>query len=461
MSKKDPQTDQTGLMTRFWRSIFSGPIVPVDDHQRRRTVLDFLILHIHPPTVPSSTLRYTHTWGLGGMSLVLFLLLALTGILLMLVYRPVPTDAYGSILTLQSEVQFGRLVRNIHHWSANLLVVVTMLHLLRVYFTGGYRGERQFNWVIGLCLFLLVVLSNFTGYLLPWDQLAYWAITIMTSMLSYIPGAGHWLQEAIRGGGGIGEATMTNFFTLHTTVFPVLFVVFLPWHFWRVRKAGGVVLPRKEGEEPPATPPRINTVPFLVTKELAAALVLLASVLVFSILFQAPLREVANPGMSPNPAKAPWYFTGMQELLLHFHPLFAVFIIPMAAAFALVLIPYLKYGDDPPGAWFISGKGRRMAVISTLTALILTSALVLFDEYFMDLQALMPGLPSEISNGLVPFLSVLGGLTGFYIVMKRLFKAGRGESVQTLFVFLLVAFVVLTMVGVWFRGEGMKLMWLF
>ncbi len=459
MPGEDLQRDQDGLLRRVWGSVFKGPIVPVDDRQRRRAVLDFLILHIHPPTVPASTIRYTHTWGLGGMSLVLFLVLALTGILLMLVYRPVPMEAYSSILTLQEEVLFGSFVRSIHHWSANFLIIVALLHLLRVHFTGGFHQERQFNWIIGLSLLLLVVLANFTGYLLAWDQLAYWATTIMTSMLSYVPVAGLWLQRTIRGGTEIGAATLTNFFTLHTTIFPVLFVIFMPWHFWRVRKAGGVVLPRQEGEEPSDKPDRANTIPSLVTKELAVALGLLAFVLVFSVLFRAPLDQMANPGMSPNPAKAPWYFMGIQELLLHFHPLFAVLFIPITAVLFLVSIPYLKYGDDPSGVWFISERGRRMAVVSATAAFVVTPALVLLDEFFIDLPALMPGLPTEISNGLIPYLLVLGGLTGFYLLLKNRFEASKAEIVQSVFVFLFVAFVVLTIVGVWFRGKGMKFVW--
>ncbi len=458
MPGENLQRDQDSLLRRVWGSVFKGPIVPVDDRQRRRTVLDFLILHIHPPTVPVSTIRYTHTWGLGGMSLVLFLVLALTGILLMFVYRPVPMEAYSSILTLQREVMFGSFVRSIHHWSANFLIIVALLHLLRVYFTGGFHRERQFNWIIGLSLLLLVVLANFTGYLLAWDQLAYWATTIMTSMLAYIPVAGLWLQRTIRGGTGIGAATLTNFFTLHTTIFPVLFVIFMPWHFWRVRKAGGVVLPRQEGEAPSDKPDRANTIPSLVTKELAVALVLLAFVLVFSVLFHAPLDQMANPGMSPNPARAPWYFMGIQELLLHFHPLFAVLFIPITAVLFLVSIPYLKYGDDP-GVWFISEKGRRMAVVSATVAFVVTPALVLLDEFFIDLPALMPGLPTEISNGLIPYLLVLGGLTGYYLLLKNKYEASKAEAVQSVFVFLFVSFVVLTIVGVWFRGEGMKLVW--
>jgi quinol-cytochrome oxidoreductase complex cytochrome b subunit len=391
------------------------------------------------------------------MSLVLFLILALTGIPLMLVYRPVPMDAYSSILVLQEEVLFGSFVRSIHHWSANFLIIVALLHMLRVYCTGGFHRERQFNWIIGLCLLLLAVLANFTGYLLPWDQLAYWATTIMTSMLSYVPVAGLWLQRTIRGGTEIGAATLTNFFTLHTTIFPILFVIFMPWHFWRVRKAGGVVLPRRDGEAPSDKPDRANTIPSLVTKELAVALVLLAFVLVFSVLFHAPLEEMANPGMSPNPAKAPWYFMGVQELLLHFHPLFAVFIIPITAVFFLVSIPYMKYGNDPSGVWFISERGRRMAVISATVAFFMTPVLVILDEFFIELPLLMPGLPTEISNGLIPFLLMVGGLTGMLLFLKNRYRASKAEAVQAMFVFLLVVFVVLTITGIWFRGEGMAL----
>ncbi len=453
MSGKEPKH----LFARIWRSFQIGPIIPRDDRERKRTVLDTLILHIHPPTVPSETIRYTHTWGLGGMGLVLFLLQALTGLLLMFSYDPVPGQAYQSILSLRSDILFGQFIRNIHHWSANALVIVALLHLLRVFFTGGFRGARQFNWVIGLCLFLFILFSNFTGYLLPWDQLAYWAVTIMTGMLAYIPVAGIWLQKTLRGGSEIGPVTLVNFYTLHTTVLPILFVIFMPWHFWRVRKAGGVVYPLLENEEPTDNPERAHTIPHLVTRELAVALTLIASLFVFSIFVNAPLQEMANPGMSPNPAKAPWYFLGIQELLMHFHPLFAVLVIPVLAGLALILVPYLKYGEENAGVWFVSAKGKRMALISMTAALILTPVAVVLDEYVIDFQSWLPGIPAEISNGLIPFGIVLAGVTGFYVFMKRRFEASKSEAVQALFVLFLVAFVVLTVIGVWFRGEGMAL----
>ncbi|NOR49859.1 MAG: cytochrome bc complex cytochrome b subunit, partial [Desulfuromonadales bacterium] len=140
----------------------------------RRSFSDFL-LHLHPRTVPQETLRLTLSWGLGGMAAMLVGLLFLTGILLLLTYQPSTDSAYTSILTLTREVRFGLWIRNIHHWSANLLVVIAMLHLLRIVLTGAFGPGRRLNWIIGLFLLFLLLSANFTGYLLPWDQLAYWA----------------------------------------------------------------------------------------------------------------------------------------------------------------------------------------------------------------------------------------------------------------------------------------------
>jgi len=459
MSSSNKVDKSANILAMMWRSFTIAPIVPEDDRERKRTVLNTLILHLHPPTVPTATIRYTHTWGLGGMGLVLFLLLASTGLLLMFSYEPAPGQAYSSILRLREGLLFGKFVRNIHHWSANAFIVVALLHMLRVFFTGGHREPRQFNWILGLFLLLFVLFSNFTGYLLPWDQLAYWAVTIMTGMLAYVPVAGTWLQEILRGGRDIGPSTLVNFYTLHTTVLPVLFVIFLPWHFWRVRKAGGVVIPVTEVEGSVEKQDRVHTIPHLVTKELAVTLALIATIFLFSIFVNAPLQEMANPGMSPNPAKAPWYFLGFQELLMHFHPFFAVFIIPAIAGFALILLPYFRYESEGIGTWFLSPKGRRMGMVSTAMTLVLIPVTVVLSEAVLDFQAWLPALPPEISNGLIPFVLVLAGLTGFYLLMKRRFEASRAEAIQTIFVFLFTAFIVLTVVGVWFRGSGMKLVW--
>ncbi|UCF21469.1 MAG: cytochrome b N-terminal domain-containing protein [Gemmatimonadota bacterium] len=451
--------ERVGFLTRVWRSIVRGPVVPRDDRDRKWIVVNNLILHLRPLQLPAKTLRYTHTFGLGGMSLVLFLLLAATGILLMFVYEPTPERAYGSILTLQNEVLFGKLVRSIHHWSANFLIAIVALHLLRVYFTGGYVAPRQFNWVIGLFLLFCVLASNFTGYLMPWDQLSYWAITISTSMIGYVPLAGDWLQRVVRGGPEIGSATLINFYTLHTTIIPVTLVLLMAWHFWRVRKAHGVVVPRGADEEPDEKPERVLTLPNLLLREFVVATVLVAFVMVFSVFVNAPLDEAANPGMSPNPAKAPWYFVGIQELLLHVHPLFAVLIVPLLVAVALFLIPYLRYEKDTSGIFLMSREGRRSAAIAAAAALVVTPVYILIDEWWIDFGGWLPGLAPVIGNGLLPAAIGAAALLTFYAFIKKRFAVANNEAIQASFVFLAVAFTILTVTGVWFRGSGMALVW--
>ena len=343
----------------------------------RRSFSDFL-LHLHPRTVPEETLRFNLSWGLGGMAAVLVGLLFLTGILLLLTYQPSIDYAYASILTLTREVQFGLWVRNIHHWSANLLVVVAVLHLLRVVLTGAFGPGRRLNWIVGLCLLFLLLSANFTGYLLPWDQLAYWAVTICTSMLGYVPVAGVWLQELFRGGVEIGPATLANFFVLHVAFIPGTLFILLLWHFWLVRRAGGLVQVDK-GDQP-ETVNRLPAVPNLIIREAAVGLSLIAFVLVLSIIWNAPLLEQANPGMSPNPAKAPWYFLGFQELLLHLHPVFVVFVWPLLGVVALFYMPFWRDSALPTGVWFGSERGRKLAIWSAVIGVVATLLLVLADN---------------------------------------------------------------------------------
>ena len=182
-------------LQRVFYSIFPGMLRRTKDREGYRQIFNSLVFHFRPRTVPERTLRFTLTWGLGGMAAVLVFIQFGTGLLLKFVYHPFPEKAYESILHLQHDVIFGQLMRNVHHWSGNILLLIVFLHFLRVFFTGAFHSPRQFNWVIGLGLFLTVLLSNFTGYLLPWDQLSFWAITICTGMLEYIPGAGLWLQK--------------------------------------------------------------------------------------------------------------------------------------------------------------------------------------------------------------------------------------------------------------------------
>jgi quinol-cytochrome oxidoreductase complex cytochrome b subunit len=226
------------LFQRIRYSVFPGARRAGKAPEDYRSLFNSLVLHFRPRNVPEETLRWTLTWGLGGMAVVLVFLLFGTGVLLKFVYQPFPEKAYESILYLQSEVLFGRLIRNAHHWSANALILAAFLHLLRVFFTGAFHAPRQFNWVIGAASFLVIVFSNFTGYLLPWDQLAFWAVTICTGMLEYIPGIGLWMQRLIQGGPEVGPGTLSNFYAVHTAILPLFLLILMPFHFWRIRKAG-------------------------------------------------------------------------------------------------------------------------------------------------------------------------------------------------------------------------------
>jgi quinol-cytochrome oxidoreductase complex cytochrome b subunit len=204
-------TPGAAMLDRIRGSIVTGPLVPRSDAERRRYLLKNLVLHFRPATVAEPTLKFSLTWGLGGMAAVLVAIQFLTGLLLKIVYVPTPQGAYNSIQVLQDEIRFGGLVRNLHHWSANLLVLIIFLHWMRVFFTGAFHPPRQFNWVIGFGMLLVVLAANFTGYLLPYDQLGYWAVTVSSGMLEYIPWIGHHLQVLLQGGPEIGPATLRIF----------------------------------------------------------------------------------------------------------------------------------------------------------------------------------------------------------------------------------------------------------
>jgi quinol-cytochrome oxidoreductase complex cytochrome b subunit len=416
--------------------------------------LNNLILHLHPRRIKAPTLRFTVTFGLGGMAALLVVIQVFTGLLLKFHYEPSPDNAYNSILNLQQGLLFGQLARNLHHWSAVLLLWTTFLHMLRVLFTGAYRKPRHMNWFFGIVLLMLVILSNFTGYLLPWDQLSYWAVTISTSLLDYIPFIGSSIRESLLGGKEVDAASLTNFFNLHTGVIPVLMVVLMGYHFWRIRKAGGVIVADKDKDEP-----MIDTYPHLVARELVVALVLIAILFLLGSLFDAPLRERANPAISPNPAKAPWYFMGLQELLIHFHPFFAVVIFPVILLLAGFWLPYIKLTDNNQGIWFLSENGKRAGIYAFLAGLVMTILFILVSDVLPDPEMLLPFIPSLITTGFIPFLVAAGGIFLFLKYLHGKFSLNRSEYIQCVIIILVVSYTVLSFTGILFRGEGMKLMW--
>jgi quinol-cytochrome oxidoreductase complex cytochrome b subunit len=424
--------------------------------ERKPSGFSNLVLHLHPRVVPAEALPLQRTFGLGGAAAVLFLLLAVTGALLLVVYEPSPERAYGTVARLVDEIPFGAFVRNAHHWAANGLVLVTILHLLRVFYRGGHLPPRKGNWYVGVALLLLVVACAFTGYLLPWDQLAYWAITISTGMLEYVPVAGATLLRAARGGADIGPATLARFFVLHVAILPIALLLLLAFHFWLVRKVGGVILPEGVGDRSSPRGLLVPTSPALTGREGTAALVVLAAVLLLAAAWNAPLLAQANPGMSPNPAKAPWYFMGVQELLVHLHPAFGAVAVPLLALVLLAALPALGGRERPSGRWFGSPRGARLALGAAVAAAVVTAFAVIANEPLRRARPWFPGLPPAVRGGVVP-LAIAALLVAGVAWASRRRGGTRLEAVQAAFTFVAASFLVLTVVGVFFRGQGMAL----
>ena len=460
---KQPALDSSdaNAARQIWRSIFPTPLLPRSSADRKRYLRSNLILHFRPPTVKAKTLTFTLTWGLGGTAVTLVLLQFATGLLLKFVYAPTPVEAYASVQTIITQVPFGRLVRNLHHWSANLLVLVMTMHMLRVFFTGAFHPPRQFNWIIGLFLYALVLSANLSGYLLPYDQLAYWAVTVFMAMVGYIPGIGKWLYHALGNGSDLGPQALTFFYSLHTAVIPGLLAGLMGFHFWRIRRAGGLVVPRQPTDPIDKSPERLPAVPHLLLRELCMALAVAATLMLMAIIFDAPFAAPANPGLSPNPVRAPWYFAGLQELLLHVHPAMAITVIPLLAGLFLVGIPYLAYPQSSEGIWFASVNGRVQTIATATATAIITLTLIALDALVIKSAAWAAGIHPMIRDGVLPLLVLSILMTAAVIFLRKRWGATLNEIVQSLLVIMVTAGVILTLVGVFFRGASMQLIWPF
>ncbi len=233
--------------SQVWRSIFRHgyPDTPLN---QSLVMMGNVFLHLHPVKVSRQAMRITYTWCLGGLSFFLFLVLTITGVFLMFYFVPEQRVAYADILQIKSAVAFGNLVRNMHRWAAHLMVITVTLHMIRVFYHGAYKPPREFNWVVGVVLFLITLLLSFTGYLLPWDQIGYWAITVGSNMAGYSPFIPVQAHNVLTGQPvGVGQPTLIRFYTLHVIGLPLAGAVMMAVHFWRIRKDGG-----EAGPPPPA-----------------------------------------------------------------------------------------------------------------------------------------------------------------------------------------------------------------
>ncbi len=222
-----------------WRSLFRQPY-PTTSRTRALAVMNNVFLHLHPVRVKKHAVRYTYTFCLGGVSFFLFLVLTVTGVYLMFFYVPSVTRAYQDILSIENSVAFGTFVRNMHRWGAHLMVLTVFLHMIRVFYHGAYKPPREFNWVIGVVLLFCTLWLSFTGYLLPWDQIAFWAITVGTQMATYAPLLSRESSFILLGGVEVGQGTLIRFYVMHVIAFPLIVAILMVVHFWRIRKDGGI-----------------------------------------------------------------------------------------------------------------------------------------------------------------------------------------------------------------------------
>jgi len=231
--------------SQFWESVFrpGSPFrAGYTDSPRGRSyvIMNNVLYHLHPVKVKRHGVRLSYTLCLGGLSFFLFIALTITGIFLMFYYTPSAERAYADIEALATSVTFGTLMRNMHRWGAHLMVLTVFLHMARVFYHGAYKPPREFNWVIGVVLLLLTLLLSFTGYLLPWDQLALWAITVGSNMGAFAPVVGNQVSYILLAGVQISGATLLRFYVGHVLFLPFVIVIFMAVHFWRVRKDGGI-----------------------------------------------------------------------------------------------------------------------------------------------------------------------------------------------------------------------------
>ncbi len=225
--------------SQLWRSLFRQPY-PNTSRTRALAVMNNVFLHLHPVRVKRHAVRYTYTFCLGGISFFLFLALTVTGLYLMFFYVPSVTRAYQDIVAIDNSIAFGSLVRNMHRWAAHLMVLTVFLHMIRVFYHGAYKPPREFNWVIGVLMLFCTLWLSFTGYLLPWDQIAFWAVTVGTQMATYAPFLSRESALILLGGIEVGQNTLLRFYVMHVIAFPLIIAILMVVHFWRIRKDGGI-----------------------------------------------------------------------------------------------------------------------------------------------------------------------------------------------------------------------------
>ncbi len=307
--------------------------------------------HLHPPSIPAAQSRWRYTLGAGGTAIFLTLILGLTGVLEMFYYIPNPQEAALSVQTITYHVPFGGFVRNLHYWSAQLLLIVSAIHLMRVIFTAAYRKPRRFNYLLGLGLFVLMIMLDFTGYILRWDQGICWPLVTGTNLLKTIPWIGGFLYRVAVGGGDACATALTRFYTWHIFALMIPAAIVLVWHAFRVRRDGGIAVPSARLRTDNARISRFA----LVNREVAAMLLVGVLLILLASLLPAPIK----PAMTGKPsitedARAPWFFLWVQQMLKWGDPFILGVLVPLGILAVLALIPYIfpQPAETDLGRWF-------------------------------------------------------------------------------------------------------------
>jgi len=335
--------------------------------------------HLHPPTIPERQARFAHTLGAGGLAVFLGGVLLITGILEMFYYVPAVEQAAESVQTITYLVPYGGLIRNLHYWSAQILIVVSLVHLLRVVFTGAYSPPRRTNYLIGLGLLVMVVFMDFTGLVLRWDEGIYWALITGTNLLRTIPVAGEAVYRLLVGGAQPGAATLIRFYAWHIFGLTLAGVVLGVWHIFRVRRDGGIAAPPsaiRHGERRIAR--RV-----LIEREVLAMLLAGAGLFIVAVLFPAPIAQpLGNAAGTPAETRAPWFFLWVQELLRFGDPFSLGVLLPFLLLVVLGALPFVFSPVDEKeiGKWFPrSGRAVSLIVGVIFAALLFLTMAMLLD----------------------------------------------------------------------------------
>lgn len=406
-----------------WRPIWeklTWTWAPESKREAGDAIVRNFVLHWFPAKVSLDSLAWGYSFWLGTISAVLFLILTITGAILMFLYVPSVERAYLSVKDLEYSMSFGWFLRGLHRISAHLMVAVVFLHLVRVFLTGAFKNGRKtvgqnrpLNWIIGVALLLITLLLSFTGYLLPWDQLAYWAITVGTNIASSAPVFGELTRFVLLGGTTIEQGTLIRFYVLHCFFLPLLMLALVSYHMWRVRKDGGLAIVDRRHDEQRKTemPPvssktysllgitggtsvdvqnvmiddekeKVPSSPHLTVRLAVVTLATLIVSVLLTLVVAAPLEEAANPAVTPNPAKAPWYFLWLQELVTITTftvagitingALIGGIILPGVLVLAAVLFPYFdKSPTRTVGKWLPKERKWQNRIFLFIVAVIL------------------------------------------------------------------------------------------